>query len=283
MLGLFSRASSLSPFGTSFSSTPWLGMPTTPGSHAFSVTLMRGRPRLGRPERGQDRHDMADRLAPEPLEFLAHVRSERRAGVDEGLQVGEQALAQARVRLDIGQQHLEALRHVVVDGRRHVAEVADRRLDRAGQGPSLVDVERAAARQDEIEIVVAAEGVAPGQPVDQHRGDRAVARVDAFQHRLVRRHHPLGVDHALGRAGRTGGEQELGDRVGTDLRLRRVDLGAGGLGRERFECRRGPALRRIGPGDHLDVLRHARCEGERELRPVGDIDEARRQDRRGCS
>ena len=38
---------------------------------------------------------MADRLAPEPLEFLAHMRRERRAGVDEGLQMGEQALAQA--------------------------------------------------------------------------------------------------------------------------------------------------------------------------------------------
>ena len=32
---------------------------------------------------------------------------------------------------------------------------------------------------DEIEVVVAAEGVAPRQPVDQHRRDEVVAGVDA--------------------------------------------------------------------------------------------------------
>ena len=75
---------------------------------------------FGRAERSQDGDGFADRLAPEPLEFLAHVRRQRRAGVDEGLEASEQVLAQRFVRLEIGQQHLEALGHVVVNGRRHL-------------------------------------------------------------------------------------------------------------------------------------------------------------------
>ena len=105
-----------------------------------------------------------------------------------------------------------------------------------------------------------------------------VARVDALQHRLVRRHHSLRVDHALGRSRRAGGEQELGDRVGVDLRMRGVDLCApAGVGDERLERGRGPVLRRIDARDHLDVLGHARGQREREPASVADIDEARSQ------
>ena len=172
---------------------------------------------------------MADRLLTQPLQRLAHMGRQRRAGVDEGLEVGEQALAQGLVGLDIRQQHLEALGDIVIDGRRHVLEVADGGFDRARQRPPLVDIVRAAGRQHEIEVVVAAEGVAPGQPVDQHRRDHMVARIDALQHRLVRGHHLLGVDDALRRSGRAGGEEELGDGVGADVGVGRVDLGPAGL------------------------------------------------------
>ena len=46
-------------------------------------------------------------------------------------------------------------------------------------------------------IVVAAEGVIPGQPVAQHRRLVGEQRQDGAQHLLVGAEHPLGIDHAL--------------------------------------------------------------------------------------
>ena len=101
------------------------------------------------------------------------------------------------------QQHLEALRHVEIDGRRDVAQIAHSRLDGAGQRLAFVDIERAAIVEHEAEIVVAAEGVVPRQPIEQDR--RLVA-----QERRVRRaiiawlahSMQLRVDHAFRLAGR---------------------------------------------------------------------------------
>ncbi len=207
------------------------------------------------------------------------MRRQRRACVDEGLQFCEQGLAQLLVRLDVGQQHLEAFGHVVIDGRRHLAQVSGRLLDRARQGFALVDIVRTAVGEREVEVVVAAERVAPGKPVDQHRRLGAVARVEAFQHRLVRRHHLLGVDDALGRAGRSRGEEEFRNRVRLDLRLRRVDFRAGGFRQEFFERRRRAGRGRVDPGDDFDVLRNGGLDRRGERRAVGDEDEARRKDR----
>ena len=99
--------------------------------------------------------------------------------------------------------------------------------------------------------MVAAEGVVPGQPVDQHRrllGQRREALPD---HLLVRAQHALGVDHALGQLGRARGEQELGDRVGADRGVRGVDRG-GRLGREQVGERASSRGRRALPSVEHD-------------------------------
>ena len=200
------------------------------------------------------------------------------AGVEQHLEPAEEVLPQRRVAAQIRQQHLEALRHVEIDGRRDLLQVAHGGVDGARQRLALVDVERAAVVEHQAEIVVAAEGVVPRQPVDDHRrlvGDEGQARAD---HRLVRAQHALGVDDALGIAGRAGGEQDFRHRVGTDLGVRCVDRG-GRLGREQIGEQRGrPAAGRIG-GDHdLDVGRHGGVDGARERLAVGGEHQARRQD-----
>ena len=73
---------------------------------------------LGRTERSHHRDDFADRLEPEPFVALANVGRERGAGVAESLQPREQAPPQLPVGLEIRQKHLEASRHVVINGRR---------------------------------------------------------------------------------------------------------------------------------------------------------------------
>ena len=135
----------------------------------------------------------------------------------------KQRLAQHRVDLERVGDLLEALGHVEVDRRRDLAQVAQRLADQRRRRLAFVDVERAAVVERDADVVVAAEGVVPRQPVDQHRrllGQRREALAD---HLLVRAQHALGVDHALGQLGRARREQELGDRVGADPRVRRVD------------------------------------------------------------
>ena len=54
----------------------------------------------------------------------------------------------------------------------------------------------------------------PRRPVDDHRRLVREEGSAVRDHRLVRTPHALGVDHALGHAGRARGEQDLGDGVG---------------------------------------------------------------------
>ena len=70
--------------------------------------------------------------------------------------------------------------------------------------------------------MVAAERVAPRQPVDDHRRRVAEERPARGEALLVRGEHAVGVDDALGRAGRARGEQHLGDRVGREPRRTRA-------------------------------------------------------------
>ena len=81
------------------------------------------------------------------------------------------------------------------------------------------------------------------------------------------------------RPGRAGGEQELGDRVRPDLRLRGVDLRAGGLRQKRIEQGGGARRGRVGARDDFDVLRHGRFDRGGERRAVSDENKTRRQDR----
>jgi hypothetical protein len=114
----------------------------------------------------------------------------------------------------------------------------------AGRGLAVVDVQRAAVVERDADVVVAAEGVVPGQPVDQHR--RLVAEEGEGLRDLLQvgAQHAVRVDHALGQLGRARGEQELGDRVRArpPRAPRRFGAGFGGQQVAKASCVR-PAAR----------------------------------------
>ena len=163
---------------------------------------------------------------------------QRRAGEHEGLAAREQRVAQHRSCVHRARDLFEALGHVEVDRRRDLAQVAQRLGDALRRGLAVVDVQRAAVVQRDADVVVAAEGVVPRQPVHQHR--RLVRQEGAAlaQHLLVGAPHAVRVDHALGLLGRARGEQELGDRVRARLRVR------GGERRRRAGVAAGRSKRR---------------------------------------
>jgi hypothetical protein len=75
--------------------------------------------------------------------------------------------------------------------------VGDGAVDEPRQRAAVVDVHRAAVAQHHVHVVVAAEGVAPGQPVQQ---DGPVVLEEAQrlrQHLLVGAQHAVGVDDDL--------------------------------------------------------------------------------------
>ena len=110
-------------------------------------------------------------------------------------------------------QHLIALGHIEIDGRRDFFQVADGLCDRAGRGRAIVDVKRAAIVENNSEIVVAARSVVPGQPVDHDRRFVLQEGKRMRNHHLVAGQHAMRIDHGLGHAGRAGCEQELGHGI----------------------------------------------------------------------
>jgi hypothetical protein len=87
--------------------------------------------------------------------------------------------------------------------------------------------------------VVAAEGVAPRQPVDDHRALLREEGPRLPDHLLIGGKHPVRVEHAFRRAGGPGGEQDLRDGVGPESGEGRLDRGAGLAGEQGGE-RLGP-------------------------------------------
>ena len=132
------------------------------------------------------------------------------------MQPAEEFCAQRRVVAQIRQQRFITLGHVEIDRRRNLAEIAHGLLDAAGHRLALVEIHRAAVEQRQPDIVVAAEGVIPRQPVDDDGRLVLQERQRLAQHHLVGADHPLGVDDRLGIAGRARGQQEFCDGIGTD-------------------------------------------------------------------
>ncbi len=194
-----------------------------PGAADIRPAIEGERPGLGRAEAGHPRNAFARRRDRQPVPLVPHLLREAGAGEEDHAQSREQPLPQRGLAPEMRQQRLEALRHVEVDGGRDLAQVLDRRRDRAGQRPPGIDVERAAIGEHQPDIVVAAEGVVPGQPVDDHRRRVGEQRKCLPQHLLIAREHAVGVDHRLRQPGRAGGEQEFRRRIRIDPARRRID------------------------------------------------------------
>ena len=139
------------------------------------------------------------------LDLVEHVLGDAGAGKPKQLQAREEVAAKFRIGTQIGQQHFVAFGNVEVPGRRDLTQVAHGLLNGAGKRLALVDVEGAAVVDYEADVMIAAGGVMPRRPVDDHR--RLVGKIGErlAQHHLVGAPHALRVDHALRHTGRNPG------------------------------------------------------------------------------
>ena len=176
----------------------------------------------------------------------------------------------------MGQQGAETRRHVGIERGRDIPQVPRRVLDQARHGPARVDVERAAIGQHHVEHVVAAEGMVPRQPVDQHRRLVGVEQPALPRLLLVGAEHALRVDHPLGHAGRARGEEILGHRVradGGEGQVHRIGV-AFAVAEQIVETVSRDAIWRIGGRHHVDPVERQRVQHRREGSAVFDIDHA---------
>ena len=212
---------------------------------------------------------------------VPHRLRQRCTGVEEHLDAREEVAAQRIVGLHRLRNGLEARRHVEVHRWRDLAQVAQRLVDERGRRLAFVDVERAAIGQHHAEVVVAAEGVVPGQPVDQHRALLGQDRHRLSHLLLVGAPHAVGVDDGLGQLGRAAGEQELDDGVGRGGLLGGIDGGRGFGGQQFGQRRAGTAAKRcvIGVARQHDFAAGGCHGGNRRAiaRAVLGPDQARRQ------
>jgi hypothetical protein len=200
-----------------------------------------------------------------------------RAGVEEHLHARQQVAAQHRIGFHRVRNGLEAGRHVEVDGGRDLAQVAQRLGHAAGSGLAVVDVERAAVVQHDAHVVVAAEGVVPRQPVDQHRRLLAERGNRLPQLLLVGAPHAVRVDHRLGHLGGARGEEKLGDGVRPGGAHRGVDGRCCGRGGECVQAGGGAAFELAFGEDDFGVGRHHGLDGAGIARGVGGEHEAGRE------
>jgi hypothetical protein len=153
-------------------------------------------------------------------------------------------------------------------------QVRDRVGEQRRRRLALVDVERAAVAQHHVEVVVAPEGVVPGQPVDDHRRLVVEEGPDLRDHLLVRTQHRLRVEHALRQIRRTGGEEDLRDGVGADLALSPRDRIRRRCGTKIRKGRHGAVGRRCA-GDEFRSLEVDRLQGRGVARRIVEEDELR--------
>ena len=103
--------------------------------------------------------------------------------------------------LQVWRQHLKAAGDVEINGRRNFAQVIYRGLKHPRCRFAGIYMKCPAVSQNQIEIVVAAEGVIPGQPIDQYRRATSNERPDLSDCLLVGTHHPLRIDDTLRHSG----------------------------------------------------------------------------------
>ena len=125
-----------------------------------------------------------------------------RARVEKHAHPAEQIAPQCVIGLQGVGDGLKAGGHIEVNGGCHLAQVAQGLAHQGGGGLAVVDVQGAAVVNRQAHIVVAAKGVVPRQPVNQHRwlfGQQGHGLAHLL---LVGAPHALGVDHPFGQLGR---------------------------------------------------------------------------------
>ncbi len=198
------------------------------GLHVGAVDSQRERRRLGHAQAGVHHNALTQFALGAFKQRIPHRLRQGGGREEEHLHPAQQVLAQHLIGFHEVGDDLETGGHVEVQRGRDLPQVADG-LGHGGRGRlALVDVERAAVVDRQAEVVVAAEGVVPGQPVHQH-GRPVIQRRHGLAHLLlVGAPHAVRIDHGLGHLGGARGEEEFGDgaRAGG---LHRGVYGWGGL------------------------------------------------------
>src|SRR2546422_589327 len=179
---------------------------------------------LRRPPCGDQWDGLAGRAQAELGERIPEVRWQGCCRIKDQLQATEESLAQGTIGLQGIDEQLIAARHIEVNGRRDVLQIGECAWKERWHRSAAVDVERASVSQDQIEVVVAAKSMIPGQPIDQNGRLHLEERPHLSLGLLVRAQHALRIDDAFGFIRRARSKQHLCDGVGR-YRLERLRHG----------------------------------------------------------
>ncbi len=205
-----------------------------------------------------------------PVKAIPDALRQPGSGEKEQLDAREESLAQLGILLQCVDQLLPALGHSQVSGRRNFLEVAQGLGEALCGRLAVVQIERAAVVQHDTDVVTAAEGVVPGQPVDQHGRLFAEHRERLQQHLLIGTQHALGSHHRLGQFGRARGEQKLGDGVGAAGQKSCLGLAAARLFEQAGEAQLMPAVELSAYSDDRRVRRNDGINGTLKRRGITD-------------
>src|SRR5262252_5610153 len=136
-------------------------------------------------------------------------------------------LAQLRITPQMWNQRLVTFGHIEHNRRSNLAQIPQRFLERTRHRLTFVQVQSSAIVKDHSEILAAGERVVPRQPFEDY-GWLVLQKMPAFADLLlIAGPHAVGIDDSLRHARGSGGEQNLEDRVWSDLRVRLFERGSG--------------------------------------------------------
>ncbi len=149
------------------------------------------------------------------VEAIPDTLGQAGGGEEEQFHPRKKTLAQLGVLFQGVDQLFPALGDRQVSRGRNFLEVAQGLGKPLDRGLAVVQIKGATVVEHNADVVAAAKGVIPRQPVHQHRRFLTEHRKRLQQHLLVGAEHALGGDHGLGQFGRARGEEKLGNAVGT--------------------------------------------------------------------
>ena len=187
-----------------------------------------GRRGFGHAEAGHDADRLAAAFDGHIVKVLPGGLRQPGPGAKEQLYAREENLGEFVVGFQRLGQHLPRNRNVEVHRGRDLAQIAQGRGEIARGRAAVVEIERAAVVEHDSDVVAAAEGVVPRQPVDQHWRLLLEERESLQQHLLVTAEHAVCGDDRLRLLGRARREQEFGNRRWTHLIIASVDVGGRG-------------------------------------------------------